>query len=165
MPTVARRGRTTALAALTLISMSVLAAAPALAQSEEQAVVAVANHFFDGMRTRDTALMHSTALPLTMVVIPGGPTGIVWQHTVGEFIASVGKGTGPGGDERMQAPKVQIDGPMASLWAYYTYTEGGKTAIDHCGIDTFLFRKGPDGWKIFTLAGTIRKTNCTPVSK
>ena len=54
---------------------------------------------------------------------------------------------------------------MASLWAYYTYTAGGKTAIDHCGIDTFLFRKGPDGWKIFTLAGTIRKDGCTPVSK
>lgn len=165
MPIVARRGRTTMLAALTLIAASAFTAAPALAQSDEQAVIAVATHFFDGMRARDTALMKSTALPSTMVVIPGGPTGIVWQHTVGEFIASVGKGTGPGGDERMQNPKIQIDGPMASLWAYYTYTEGGQTKIDHCGIDTFLFRKGPDGWKIFSLAGTIRKTDCTPVPK
>jgi hypothetical protein len=165
MPIVARRSRTTALVALTLISMSGLTAARALAQGDEQAVIAVATHFFDGMRARDTALMQSTALPSTMVVIPGGPTGIQLQVTVGQFISSVGKGTGPGGDERMQDPKVQIDGSMASLWAYYTYTQGGKTAIDHCGIDTFLFRKGPDGWKIFTLAGTIRKTGCTPISK
>lgn len=165
MPIVARRGHTTALVALTLIAMSMFTAAPALAQSEEQAVIAVATHFFDGMRARDTALMQSTALPSTPVVIPGGATGIQIQETVGQFISSVGKGTGPGGDERMQAPKVQIDGPMASLWAYYTYTAGGKTDIDHCGIDTFLFRKGPDGWKIFSLAGTIRKTGCTPISK
>jgi hypothetical protein len=165
MSIAARLGRNTALVALTLVASSVFTAVPALAQSEEQAVIAVANHFFDGMRARDTAMMQSTSLPSTQVVIPGGATGIQIQETVGQFISSVGKGTGPGGDERMQTPKVQIDGPMASLWAYYTYTAGGQTAIDHCGIDTFLFRKGPDGWKIFTLAGTIRKTGCTPVSK
>jgi len=158
-------GRSAAVIALTLIATSGFTAAPALAQSDEQAVIAVATHFFDGMRARDTALMRSTALPSTMVVIPGGPTGIQVQITVGQFINSVGKGTGPGGDERMQKPKVDIDGPMASLWSYYTYTEGGQTKIDHCGIDAFLFRKGPDGWKIFSLAGTIRKTGCTPISK
>jgi hypothetical protein len=156
--------RASALVALTLISISGVTAAPALAQSEEQAVIAVATHFFDGMRARDTAMMRSTALPSTMVVIPGGPTGIQLQITVDQFINSIGKGTGPGGEERLRDPKVQIDGPMASLWSYYTYTEGGKTVIDHCGIDAFLFRKGPDGWKIFNLAGTIRKTGCTPLS-
>jgi hypothetical protein len=158
-------GRSTALVALTLIAMNGFAATPALAQSDEQAVLAVATHFFDGMRARDTAMMRSTALPSTMVVIPGGPTGIQIQISVDQFISSVGKGTGPGGDERLRDPKIQIDGPMASLWSYYTYTEGGQTKVDHCGIDAFLFRKGPDGWKIFTLAGTIRKTGCTPASK
>jgi hypothetical protein len=161
----ARRGRTNALVVLTLIAMSGFAAAPALGQADEQAVLAVATHFFDGMRARDTALMRSTALPSTMVVIPGGPTGIQIQITVDQFISSVGKGTGPGGDERLRDPKIQIDGPMASLWSYYTYTEGGQTKVDHCGIDAFLFRKGPDGWKIFNLAGTIRKTGCTVISK
>jgi hypothetical protein len=161
----ARPGRTTALVALTLIAMSGLAAATALAQSDEQAVLAVATHFFDGMRARDTAMMRSTALPSTMVVIPGGPTGIQIEVTVDQFINSVGKGTGPGGDERLRDAKIQIDGPMASLWSYYTYTEGGQTKVDHCGIDAFLFRKGPDGWKIFNIAGTIRTTGCTVASK
>lgn len=157
--------RSTAAGALALVTMSGFHAIPVAAQSDEQAVIAVATHFFDGMRARDTALMRSTALPSTMVVIPGGPTGIQIQITVGQFIDGVGKGSGAGGDERLRAPKVDIDGPMASLWSYYTYTEGGKTVIDHCGIDAFLFRKGPDGWKIFNLAGTIRKTGCTPISK
>jgi hypothetical protein len=151
--------------ALALIIASGVTSRPARAQSDEQAVIAVATHFFDGMRARDTALMQSTSLAASPVVIPGGAKGIQLQETIGQFIANVGKGTGPGGDEVMQDPKVQIDGQMASLWAYYTYTKGGQTAIDHCGIDTFLFRKGPDGWKIFNLAGTIRKTNCTPVKK
>jgi len=161
----ARASGRIAICTLVLIASSGVAARSAYAQSEEQAVTAVTTRFFDGMRTRDTALMKATSLPSTMVVIPGGPTGIVWQRSVGEFIAGVGKGTGPGGDERMKDPKIMIDGQMASLWAYYTYTKGGETTVDHCGIDTFLLRKGPDGWKIFSLAGTIRKTDCTPIGK
>jgi hypothetical protein len=60
-------------------------------------------------------------------VLPGAPTGIQVQITVDQFINSVRKGNGPGGDERLQKPEVEIDGPMASLWSYYTYTEGGQT--------------------------------------
>jgi hypothetical protein len=157
--------RAVGLVALALVSGSGLAASRVAAQSEEQAVIQAATHFFDGMRARDTAMMRSTIIPLTQVVIPGGTTGIALRETADQFIAGVGKGTGPGGDEVMRDPKVQIDGPMASLWAYYTYTEGGQTKIDHCGIDTFLLRKGPDGWKIFHLAGTIRKTGCVPIPK
>ena len=92
--------RRVAICTLLLIASSGIAARPAYAQSEEQAVTAVTTRFFDGMRTRDTALMKATSLPSTMVVIPGGRTGIVWRRSVGEFIAGVGKGTGPGGDER-----------------------------------------------------------------
>jgi len=161
----ARIDRVAALAALALVSINGLTATRLSAQSDEQAVIAVATHFFDGMRARDTALMRSTVVPSTMLVIPGGTTGFQERMSVDEFIGGIGKGTGPGGDERMRAPKVQIDGPMAALWAYYTYTAGGQTKMDHCGIDAFLFRKGPDGWKIFNLAGTIRTTGCTPIAK
>jgi hypothetical protein len=135
------------------------------AQSEEQAVIAVATRFFDGMRTRDTARMRSTVVPSTILVIAGGGTGLQQPIPISQFIGQVGTGTGPGGDERITDPKVQIDGPLASLWAYYTYTRGGQTQIDHCGVDAFLFRKGPEGWKIFNLAGTIRTNGCTPIGK
>ncbi len=158
-------GRLVALAALALTSINGITATRLGAQSDDQTVIQVATHFFDGMRGRDTALMRSTTVRSTMVEIPGGADGFQWRESVDKFIADVGKGTGPGGDERMRDPKVRLDGPMASLWAYYNYTKGGESKIDHCGIDAFLFRKGPDGWKIYNVSGTIRTTGCTPISK
>ena len=146
-----------------LASIGAFSATPVRAQSDEQAVITVATHLFDGMRARDTALMRSTVVPSTMLVIAGGPTGLETPIPISQFIGGIGKGSGPGGDEEITDPKVHVDGPMASLWAYYTYKKGGETKIDHCGIDAFLFRKGPDGWKIFNLAGTIRRDRCTPI--
>jgi hypothetical protein len=152
-------------AALGLTLFTLLSAAPAHAQSDEQAVIAVVNHFFDGMRTRDTALLRSTVVPTTTLVTASGPTGLGTPGSIDGFIERVGKGTGPGGDERIQNPKVQIDSPMASLWAYFTYTRGGETQINHCGVDLFLLRKGPDGWKIFDIADTHRTEGCTAIPK
>lgn len=159
----ARLGRLVALAALALMSVDGLTATRLAAQSDDQAVIKVATDFLGGMRTRDTALMRSTVVPTTMVEIPGGTNGFQWRRSADEFIAGVGKGTGPGGDERMRKPSVRIDGPMASVWAYYTFIKGGETKIDHCGIDAFMLRKGPDGWKIYNISGTIRTTGCTPI--
>jgi hypothetical protein len=140
-----------------------LVAAPVGAQSDEQAVLAVVNHLFDGMRTRDTALMRSTVLPSTVLVRAGGPTGLGDPVSLNAFIDRVGQGTGPGGSERIKDPTVKVDGPLASVWAYFTYTKGGETNVDHCGVDAFLLRKGPDGWKIFHISDTSRTEGCTPI--
>jgi hypothetical protein len=134
------------------------------AQSDEQAVLTVVNHFFDGMRTRDTALLRSTSLPTT-VLQTAGANGVSTPMPIDQFIERVGKGTGPGGTEVIKDPKVQSDGEMASLWAYFTFTRGGETQINHCGIDEFLLRKGPDGWKVFYVADTHRTQNCAPITK
>ena len=154
------------LRALSLLSPMLLGGlvAPLHAQSDKQDVIRVATQFFDGMRTRDTTLMWSTVERGTVLVIAGDPAKARSQPiTMDDFIGRIGKGTGPGGDERMKDPEVKIDGSLASLWAYYTYTKGGETQINHCGIDAFLMRKGADGWKIFHLAGTIRTDGCAPI--
>lgn len=151
--------------ALTGVMLSTVLAGPAHAQSDEQAVVGVVTHFFDGMRARDTGLMRSTVAPGTVLVSASGPTGLGDPTPVDQFIERVGKGTGPGGNEQIKDPKVMVDGPMASLWAYYTLTRGGETQINHCGVDAFLLRKGPDGWKIFHVADTRRTEGCTPITK
>ena len=152
-------------AVLGVVGLGVLLAAPVRAQSDEQAVIAVVNHFFDGMRTRDTALMRSTAVPSAVVIRASGPTGLTEPSTLEGFIERVGKGTGPGGNEQIKDTKVQIDGGLASLWTYYTFTPGGATKVDHCGVDAFLLRKGPDGWKIFHVADTSRSEGCASVGK
>jgi hypothetical protein len=140
-------------------------AVPAHAQSDERDVIAVVTRFFDGMRTRDTVLLRSTVTLGTVLVTASGPTGLTNPTPIDQFIERTGRGTGPGGDERIQDPKVQIDGPMASLWAYFTFTRGGETQINHCGVDSFLLRKGPDGWKIFHIADTHRTEGCKPIAK
>jgi hypothetical protein len=140
-----------------------LFAASARAQSDDKEVIAKVNRFFDGMRTRDTALLRSLVVPSTPLVTAPGQDGMIQPHPIDDFIGRIGKGTGPGGDERMQDPKVQSDGQMAELWAYFTYTRPGETQINHCGIDLFLLRKGPDGWKIFYIADTHRTEGCAPI--
>jgi len=160
------RGRNHVVAVLTLGLVLIGAvAAPARAQSDEQAVIAVVTHFFDGMRARDTALLRSTVVPTTMLESVSGPTGLGQPTPIDQFIDRVGKGTGPGGNEVIKDPKVHVDGSIASLWAYFTLTRGGETKINHCGIDSFLLRKGPDGWKIFHIADTHITEGCTPITK
>jgi hypothetical protein len=138
--------------------------APALgAQSDEQAVNAVALRFFDGMRTRDTALMRSTVLPSAVLVSVGDTNDLARTRPVDQFIQRVGAGTGVPGDERIKDPKIQIDGPLATLWAYFTYSRNG--VVDHCGVDLFLMRKGPTGgWKVFYLADTHRTQPCPAIT-
>jgi hypothetical protein len=142
-----------------------LAATVAHAQSDEKEVIAVVNKFFEGMRTRDTALLRSTSLPSTVLQTAGSDAVFKAPTPIDQFIQRIGSGTGPGGNEVIKDPKVQSDGEMASLWAYFTFTRGGETAINHCGIDEFLLRKGPDGWKVFYVADTHRTQNCAPITK
>jgi len=145
--------------------LSAVVPASGFAQSDEQAIVAVVTRFFDGMRARDSAMIRSTVVPSTVLEQASGPTGLSEPRSINWFIERVSAGTGPGGNELIQDPKIHIDGPMASLWAYFTYSRGGQTAIDHCGVDSFLLRKGPDGWKIFHIADTHRTEGCTPIGK
>ena len=144
---------------------SLLAATPARAQTDERAVVAAVTKFLDGIRTRDTALMRSTVVSSAALVPVGGPTGLGAPSAIDDIIERTGKGAGPGNDERIETPKVQIAAPLASLWAYYTLTRPGETSIDRCGVNVFLLRKGPDGWKLFQIAATSRTEGCRAIGK
>lgn len=148
---------------LTLVAVGVIPCAQAHAQSDEQAIKAVLTRMFDGMRTRDTAAMRSTMVPSTILERTSAAGELGEPIQMGKFIERVGQGTGPGGDERIKDPKIQIDGPLASVWTYYTYTPGGKTQLDHCGVDAFLLRKGADGWKIFHIADSSHNEGCKPI--
>jgi hypothetical protein len=47
----------------------------------------------------------------------------------------------------------------------FTLTRPGETRIDVCGVNMFLLRKGPDGWKIFQIAATSRTEGCRAIVK
>lgn len=155
--------RSTVLVAVAIAAL--LAATPAGAQSADNAIGAAVTNFLDGSRTRDTSLMRSTVVPAATLVPVGGPTGMGAPSAIDGIIERTGKGTGPGNDERIETPKVQIDEQLASLWAYFSLTRPGETRIDVCGVNIFLLRKGPDGWKIFQIAATSRTEGCRAVAK
>ena len=155
--------RATVLVAVATASLP--AATPARAQSDERAIVAAVTTFLDGIRTRDTSLMRSTVVSVATLIPVGGPTGLGAPTAIDAIIERTGKGTGPGNDERIDMPKVQIDEQLASLWAYYTLTRPGETRLGACGVNLFLLRKGPDGWKIFQIAASSRTEGCRAIVK
>ena len=155
--------RATVLIAVAIASL--LAATPARAQNDQSAIVAAVTRFLDGIRTRDTSLMRTTVVSGATFVPIGGATGLGAPTAIDGMIERLGKGTGPGNDERIEAPKVQIDEQLASLWAYFTLTFPGDTRIDVCGVNVFLLRKGADGWKIFQIAATSRTQGCRAIAR
>lgn len=139
------------------------AATPVVAaaqQSEDAAVVAVAQTLFDGMRTRDTAAIRSVFDPSARLLRLAND-GTVRAEAPDGFIRAVASAkAGAVWNERMWDPEVRIDGHLAHLWAKYDFHLNDK--FSHCGIDAFQMMKTSAGWKIVSLADTHRTTDCTP---
>jgi hypothetical protein len=140
------------------------AAAPARAQTandDRAAVVAVVQRLFDAMRTRDTAAMRavfdSSARLVSVRPRRGGGSGISvtpWQL----FAAANARDTARVWDERIYDPEVRLDATLATVWVAYDFYAGGT--FSHCGYDAFQLLKGPDGWKIVSIADTFQREGC-----
>jgi hypothetical protein len=70
-------------------------------------------------------------------------------------IGSLGKGAA---DERIHIDGVRIDGPLALVWAPYSFYLKGS--FNHCGLDTFSLIRTAKGWKIQYVIYTGRKDAC-----
>lgn len=141
-----------------------LAAAPLAlgAQDDKAAVMAVVNRLFDGMRAGDSAMVRAVFHPqlrmITGLVREGKPV-IRVESSADEFVKAVGTPRPQPLDERIWGEKVEIDGPLASVWVDYALYVGERFV--HCGIDHFLLVKGENGaWTILEIADTRRTTGC-----
>ncbi len=138
------------------------AVAPSLrAQSDEAAIVRVVTRLFDGMRSRDTALMRSLFAPEARLVAVDnrGATPTVTFTSPDRWIEGVGRGSGPGPDEKIFDPEVRVDADLAQVWTYYELWVGPR--LNHCGYDAFLMARLGGDWKIVQAADT-RRSPCTP---
>jgi len=69
---------------------------------------------------------------------------------------------GQGFTERITDPVIAVDADIATVWAPFTVTRGGKLA--NCGVDHFdLVREG-GVWKVMNLTFSSRTSNCLPAS-
>lgn len=138
------------------------AAAPAAAQqhtqTDEQAVRAVVDRLFDGMRSRDTTMMRSVFADEAQFY-GLDREGNVRITMPSDFIASIARA--PEGlllDEVLDDVEIRIDGPLASVWTYYDFFAGDE--FSHCGYDAFQMLKVQGEWKIVALADTRRQEDC-----
>lgn len=143
-------------------------AAPASAQQrsappgdEREAVLAVVNRVFDGMRTKDTALLLSAfdSTARLVGIRPGRGGGTTIQAvTARQFAELVARDTRGVWNERLFDPEVRIDGTLASVWAPYDFHLGAE--FSHCGVDAIHLLKTEAGWKIVGLADSFRREGC-----
>lgn len=142
-------------------------AAPARAQGggspvDSAAPMAVVRELFDGMRAGDSARVRAVFHPsmTTLMSADVGKDGAprVQSTPVEGFVKMVGTPRTVVYDERLYDPRVQVDGPLASIWVEYSFFVGPK--FSHCGVDVFHVAKVGAAWKIIALTDTRRTTGC-----
>ena len=130
-------------------------------QTDEAGIKATVNQLFDGMRKTDTALMRTTFTKdgmLQSVVINKEGKTVVINEPIDSFFAAIGRPHNVVYDERIQYDIIKIDGPLAIVWAPYSFYLSDK--LNHCGVDSFQLVKIDGIWKIQYIIDTRRRENC-----
>jgi len=131
--------------------------------SEEANVTEVINRLFKGMYNSDSIMVRSVfAKEVTMATAfrskEGSPV-LRRESSINDFVKAVGKKQPEPYAEEIWNMKIQIDGDLAQVWCDYAFFVGNK--FSHCGVDAFQLHKSNEGWKIFHLADTRRKEECS----
>jgi hypothetical protein len=134
--------------------------APASDAAERTEVVRVAERLFEGMRTRDTALLRTLLSPDLVIVAARGndSRAAIRTQTAADFLRAVAT-SNVELRERLWEPQVYVDGAIAVLWAPYDFHLGER--FSHCGHDAFQLARGSAGWYVTGLTYTVRTTGCT----
>ncbi len=131
------------------------------AQSGQAEVRAVIDRLFVGMRTSDSAIVSRSVLPGAILqTITEGTDGMIKTEisSVAGLVKAIGTPHEAVWDEQIYDVVVQVDGPMATVWAPYKFFRG--TEFSHCGVNAFSLIGTSTGWKIAAITDTRRKENC-----
>lgn len=146
-----------------LVALAGLAApgvARAQAAPDRDAILAVVQRLFDGMRAGDSAAVRSVFHPRALFVGAlerQGAAQIRFEDPEG-FIKAVGTPHDQVWDERTRNEVVHQDGTLAAVWMDYSFYAGDR--FSHCGVDAFLLARDGADWKIISLADTRRREGC-----
>ncbi len=130
------------------------------AQSAQDSVKAAVNLLFTGMIQSDAAKIRSSftdSAILQSIVEKDGKTK-TRTESIEEFAQSISKLEKGVADERIRFDVIKIDGPLAIVWAPYSFYYKGQ--LNHCGVDSFQMLLVDGVWKIQYLVDTRRKQPC-----
>jgi ketosteroid isomerase-like protein len=133
----------------------------AFSQTDEDAVQAVIQSLFDGMRAKNAeqvaAAFSQDAIMQTILATPEGNT--VGTNYVGDFVKRIGASPADTQlDEQVSEYQIKVDGGLATAWTPYKFYLNGN--FSHCGVNSFQLVKLSEGWKIIYIIDTRRKEPC-----
>ena len=146
---------------LLLVSISIHIQAQQL--SEEEAVKAVVNQFFQSLEERDTVLLKQVA----------EVDGQIW--TLAKRRDTLRTSHRPFRDdvqrlkdmpnvtEEPYSFTIHVHKGIAMAWVPYEFRIRGE--FSHCGVDVFTLMKKEGSWKIVTVAYTVEKEGCETLKK
>jgi hypothetical protein len=129
-------------------------------QSTEDSVKAAVNLLFTGMIQSDAAKIRSSFTDSAILQSIVGKDGKTKTRTesIEEFAQNISKLEKGIADERIRFDVIKIDGPLAIVWAPYSFYYKGQ--LNHCGVDSFQMLLVDGVWKIQYLVDTRRKQPC-----
>ncbi len=130
----------------------------AFAQDDKQAVIAVVNELFNGMKAKNAEQIKSVFSAdgqLIAIDKPRDGKGLSKTRLLsGEAFAKViSESKAAEYIEKMISPEARIFGDMAIVTGRYTFHVGDK--FSHCGTNTFNLVRTETGWKIANGASTL----------
>jgi hypothetical protein len=130
-------------------------------KQDDEEVIAVVKTFFSAMKEADSSKLNSVVhknIRLQTVGKKKSGEVFVFEEKFDEFVKAVGTPHKETWNEVIHQYDVKIDGPLATVWAPYTFFLGEK--LSHCGVNAFQMIKEASGWKIISIIDTRRKDNC-----
>ncbi len=132
-------------------------------QADNEAIKAVINRLFEGMKKGDSSMVHSVFHANAIIQTTGISEKtkkfyLITENRLKQFLKVIGSERNRIWDEHATSFDIKIDNQMAQAWVPYEFILGGK--FSHCGVDNFTLYKEDKEWKIVYLIDTTRKDNC-----
>ena len=124
---------------------------------EEDAVRAAIEQVFEGMRTKDSAMVRARLADGLLLHRAGERDGLpeLSASSPQGWLNSIAQQRDEILDEQIWDLEIEVDGRLAMAWMKFAFFFGGE--FSHCGVNAMMLFKYTDGWKIFALADTSRR--------
>ncbi|WBM73772.1 nuclear transport factor 2 family protein [Saprospira grandis] len=144
---------------LSLVLALLLLQASLWAQKDERpALIATVDSFFVHLHSGDSAKMRPLLAPQMELLTVAGDK--VQRSPLPAFLMAIARQPRlQEWEEKLWDYRLQIDGPLATVWTPYSFYLDGN--LSHCGANHFTLRQKADGqWQIISLVDSRRQEGC-----